>query len=102
MGKMQRRKGYVGEHELVGILNAAGLSTKRISLLETDKVEKGDVLIGGIWKGSVKYGNHVPQFIYDAKGNGEEMLFMKKIGRGARGNKWLVCMDLEWFLSRFV
>ena|SRR3990167_677975 len=102
MSKMQRRKGYVGEHELVGILNAAGLSAKRISSLETDKVSKGDVLVADIWKGSVKYGEHVPKFIYDAKGNREEMLFMKKIGRSTRGNKWLVCMDLEFFLATFV
>jgi len=102
MGKMQRNKGYIGEHELVGILRDAGVSADRIAQLETDKIRKGDVLVADVWKGSVKYGNHVPQFIYDAKENGEEMLFLRKIARKSRGYKWLVCMDLDFFLEKFL
>lgn len=99
MSKMQRTKGANGEREIVNTLKEAGVPAVRISMLETGNVRKGDVEleVAGVWKGSVKLGQHVPKFVYDARGNGEDFLFMRR-----DRSKWQVCMDLEFFLRYFI
>lgn len=45
MGKMQRNKGYRGEHNLVRILKESGIKAKRIPLSGATEFQKGDVQI---------------------------------------------------------
>ena len=96
MSKSQRTKGRRFEQELVNILKENGVPAKRISMMETGGIDKGDVLVADIWKAEVKGGAQIPKFCYDARKSDEEYLFMK----GDR-KKWLVLMDLDFFLSKF-
>jgi hypothetical protein len=96
MGKMQRRKGYLGEYQVNKILNKYGMVSKRVSPLEAGGAEWGDLQVAGNMVGSVKVGKQVPKFIYDSKGDAE-FLFIKR-----DRCKWIVCMDLEMFLEKFI
>lgn len=88
---MQRRKGKTGELEVVNLLKVAGIESKRISPLETNHVDYGDVTVNGDI-GSVKFGQHVPKFIYTALGEAKYLF--------SRRNKspWLVTMKLKDFI----
>jgi len=97
MGKYQRDKGKRGEQELVRLLKEKGVPAKRISMLEAGQVDKGDVLIAEVWKAEVKIGGQVPKFIYDAKKEGEDFLICKRDRK-----EWLVVMDLNWFIDKFL
>lgn len=97
MGIMQRRKGANAEREIVNILKDAGIPAKRISMMETGGIDKGDVELMDIYKGQVKRGQIVPAWIYKARDNGEEFLFVKR-----DREKWLVVLDLEFFLKNFI
>ena len=94
---MQREKGARLERELVNVLKEAGIPAERISPMEAAGTRKGDLLVAGVWKAEVKGGLQIPKFIYEAKKEGEDMLFMKRDRR-----QWLVCMDLDWFLKKFL
>lgn len=95
MGLMSRRKGANGEREVVNLLKSRGIPSKRISLLETNGLDKGDIQVGHYQKGSVKLGSHVPKFLYDALGDCD-FLFSRRDKQ-----KWLVTMPLEWFLLMY-
>jgi len=98
MSKYQREKGKRGEREVCTILRKHGVPAKRISMNETNHEDKGDVSVAEIWIGEVKIGMQVPKFVYDARKTDEtEFLFMKR-----DREKWLVTMDLEWFLNTFI
>lgn len=96
-GKRSRDKGARSERNIVNILKDNGVPAKRISPLETNGVDKGDIELGGIWRGEVKSGSHVPKFIYNARKTDEQFLFMRR-----DREKWLVCMDLDFFLETFI
>lgn len=97
MGKSQRTKGGNGERELVNLLKANGIPAKRISMMETGGIDKGDILVAGVWLGEVKRGQHVPKFIYDAVKEGESMLFCRR-----DREKWKIIMDLGFFIEKFI
>lgn len=95
MGAMQRRKGANGEREIVIILKNAGIDTKRISMMETNHTDKGDIVVdvdSESLVGSVKLGSHVPKFLYDALG-GADMLFSRRDRQ-----KWMVTIPLDILL----
>lgn len=95
MGKAQRTKGAAGEREIVNLLKEYGIPAKRISMMEANAIDKGDIEVGeGPNKdlGSVKRGQHVPKFVYDGLGDCD-FLFMRRDKQS-----WLVTMDLETFL----
>ena len=96
MGKFSRDKGARGEREIVNILKSYGVPAKRISMMETTGVDKGDVEIAEIWTAQVKLGSQVPKFLYDARINGEEFLFCRRDKQ-----RWAMVIDLEWFLEHF-
>ena len=97
MGALQRRKGANGDREIVNIFKAKGIPAKRISMMETGGIDKGDVLIAEVWKAECKVGMQVPDFVYKARKAGEELLLMKRDRK-----QWLICMDLELFLDKFI
>ena len=67
MSKSQRTKGRRFEQELVNILKENGVPAKRISMMETGGIDKGDVLVADIWKAEVKGGAQIPKFCYNAR-----------------------------------
>lgn len=92
---MQRRKGYMGEHEVVQRLREAGFKTDRISPLEAGGELKGDVrlILNGVhYTISVKNGQHYPKFHYDAL-EGADFLFAKR-----NREKWLITMRIDDFI----
>lgn len=95
-GRKSRNKGKRGEREVVNILKANDVPAKRISPMEAGGEDKGDILVAEVWKGEVKLGSHVPKFMFDVKGE-SEMLFIRRNRR-----KWMVCMDLDFFLKNFI
>ena len=97
MGKMQRNKGKRLEQEVVNILKDAGIPALRTSMLETGGIVKEDVLIAGVWKAEVKGGQQVPKFVYDSMKEGEQILLMKRDRKA-----WKICMDLDFFLEKFI
>lgn len=97
MGKSQRVKGRRLEQEVVNLLKEYGVPAKRISMLESGRVDKGDIELCDVWKAEVKGGNQVPKFLYEARKEGEEMLIAKR-----DREKWLVTMDFEWFIKYFL
>lgn len=96
MGALSRRKGAQGERDIVNILKAGGVPCKRISMMESGGIDKGDVLVADIYKGQVKRGRFIPKFFSDAL-IGFELLFTKR-DRG----EWLITMPLDFFLDKFI
>lgn len=95
MGKMQRTKGKTGELEVVNLLKKAGIKAKRISQMETNGEDKGDIVLyrdGITDTGQVKRGEHVPKFIYDALKDAD-YLFCRR-----DREEWLVTMTLDQFI----
>jgi len=102
-GKKSRNKGRTGEQEIVNVLKSHDVPAKRISMMETGGVDKGDVDVAGIWDCEVKYGAMVPKWIYDeALGKNPKMAFVRRISTKDRGYEWVVMMPLEFFLSNFI
>lgn len=96
-GKYSRNKGRRAEQELVNILKSSGIPAKRISMQETGRIDKGDIELAECWKGEVKDGIHVPTWLYNARKEGEQFLFCKRDRKD-----WLIVMDLDFFLSKFI
>jgi len=96
MGKMQRTKGGNGEREVVNILKKAGIPAKRISMMETGNIDKGDLLIAGCWKAQVKIGKQVPKFYYDAFTPEDKFVFARRDRK-----EWLITMRLDMFTEIF-
>lgn len=92
---MQRTKGANGEREVVNLLKEHGIDAKRISMMETNGIDKGDIEISKQFLGSVKRGQHIPKFIYDAKGDCD-YLFLRRDKQ-----KWIVAMSLEEFIKLY-
>lgn len=99
MGKYQRNKGANGEREVVNLLKGYGFEAKRISMMETNGEDKGDVEMKvpseqGTRKIQVKIGEQVPVFIYKALDTTKfDFLFMRKDRK-----EWMVCMDIDTFI----
>jgi hypothetical protein len=96
MSKYQRTKGANGEREVVNRLKEAGIPCKRISMMETGNIDKGDILVANVWKAQVKVGNQTPKFFYDAFTPEDKFLFSKRDRKD-----WLVTMPLSVFLELF-
>jgi len=94
-GKYSRNKGQRFERELVNLMRDYGIKAKRISMMETGGIDKGDVQIEQ-YRCEVKGGAQVPKFIYTARKTDEKLLFMRRDGK-----KWLVCMDMDLFMDKF-
>lgn len=97
MSKYHRRKGGDGEREIVNLFKAYDIPAKRISMMETGGIDKGDVAVAEVYTAQVKVGGKVPRWIYDAAPNGEDMLITRRDRR-----KWRVTMDLDYFIERFM
>lgn len=95
-GSYSRNKGRRLEQEIVNLLKGNGIDAKRISMVETGREIKGDIIIENTWKCEVKGGNQVPSFLYKAMKDGESILFAKKDRQ-----KWKVCMDIDLFMEWF-
>ena len=95
-GNHSRNKGRRLEQELVNLFKEYGIDAKRISMMESGRVDKGDIQVSLDWKCEVKGGSQIPQFLYKARKSDESLLFMKR-----DREKWLVCMDVEWFIRTF-
>lgn len=91
MGKGQRIKGKNGELEIVNILKDNGIVSKRISMMEANAVDKGDITVNDKI-GSVKRGDHAPKFLYKALGDAD-YLFCRR-----DREEWLVTMDIATFI----
>lgn len=91
------RKGKQAERDVVNILKEAGVPAKRISMMETGGIDKGDLEIMGVYIGQVKSGKMVPKWLYSARENGEQFLFVKK-----DRERWLLVLDLDFFLKKYV
>ena len=96
MEKKSKTKGATGEREVVNFLKAHKIPVKRISMMETNHEDKGDLQVMGVYKGEVKRGDHTPKWLYDSK---KEMDFL--FCRRDR-ERWLVVLDLDFFLSKFI
>lgn len=96
MGKLSRNKGRKGEQDIVNVLKSYGVPAKRISMMETGGIDKGDVEVAEVWKGSVKRGQFIPQWYYKAIENCQFLFFRRD------REKWMVQMDLEFFLENFI
>ncbi len=102
IGKSNRRKGGVGEREIVHILMNAGCPTNRISMLETGHILKGDIQFKKFaaqekwYIGQVKNELAVPEYMYKNLEK-SHALFMKKPRA-----RWLVCFYLEEFIKEYL
>lgn len=91
-GSYSRNKGRRLEQEIVNLLKDKKIDAKRISMVETGHLIKGDILINNTIKCEVKGGSQVPKFLYKARKDGEEILFSRRDRK-----HWIVSMDLEKF-----
>jgi hypothetical protein len=96
-GSYSRNKGRRLEQEIVNLLKEKNIDAKRISMVETGHLIKGDILLENKWKCEVKGGSQVPKFLYSARKDGEDILFVRRDRK-----HWLVCMDMEWFAENFI
>lgn len=96
-GSKSRDKGRRAEQEVVRIFKEHDVPAKRISMMETGGIDKGDVEVAGVWEAEVKSGGHVPKWIYDATKRDEHWLICKRDRK-----KWKLIVDLDWFLEKFL
>jgi Holliday junction resolvase len=88
------RKGKQREREIVNILKAKGYDAKRISMMETQGIDKGDIEVKKIGVCQVKSGGHVPKALY-------KFLEHERICFARRDNeRWLVICELDTFLNK--
>lgn len=95
-GSYSRNKGRRLEQEIVNLLKDEDIDAKRISMVETGRIVKGDILVCDQWKCEVKGGSQVPKFLYNSRKDGEEILFSRRDRK-----HWIVSMDLEKFVELF-
>ncbi|RMD47622.1 MAG: hypothetical protein D6834_00535 [Aquificota bacterium] len=93
MGKMQRRKGYRVENEIVNYLKKHGIPAKRVPLSGSADGFKGDILIDESLKCEVKARKDGFKQIYDWL-EGNDYLFLK-----ANRKKVLVVMEIDEFIE---
>ncbi len=92
MGKMQKRKGYRVEHELVVKLKEMGLDAKRVPLSGATEFAKGDVVVNGLVLETKARKNGFKQ-LYDWI-EGKDALAVK-----ADRKEYLVVMRLDLFVK---
>jgi len=95
MGIYQRNKGRRGEQLAVNLLKKNGCKARRISMNESNRIDKGDVDMNGR-PVSVKVGKQVPIWCYKAIGNGEALALVKRDRK-----EWLVIMTAGEFFENF-
>jgi len=95
MGKMQKRKGYMGEHEIEKILQKEGIYCIRVPMSGSIWSWKGDIdFLNGL-KGEVKRRKKINRLLYD-------MLLEADYGFIRGDNKpWLVVMELSEFVELY-
>ena len=96
-GTLSKYKGRRLEQEVVNIFKDHGIQAKRVSMMETNGEDKGDLEVEHKHKVEVKGGSQVPQFLYKARKVHTHILCMKR-----DREKWMVCMDLEMFIKEFL
>lgn len=96
MSRMQRSKGKRGELEVCHVFQGYDIPARRISMMETQGIDKGDIEIAGVYKAQVKLGGHVPTFHYQALAAGEMLIARRD------KSKWLVTMPLDTFIEKFM
>jgi len=92
MGKKSRNKGYRGEHNLVLLLRAHGIDTKRVPLSGATDFCKGDLLIQGL-VAEVKVRHEGFKELYKWL-EGKDVLFVK-----ADRASYLCIMPVERFIE---
>lgn len=92
-GKYSRNKGARFERELVNKFTKSGIKAKRISMMETNGIDKGDLVLMDSLNVQVKGGNQVPKFIYYAI-DGFDILAIRR-----DREDWLITMDYEFFVG---
>ncbi len=95
-GTYSKYKGRRFEQELVNLFKKYGIDAKRVSMMETNGEDKGDVQVAE-HKVEVKGGSQVPVFLYKARKVEDHILCMRR-----DREKWVVCMDLELFIQKFM
>jgi hypothetical protein len=96
MGKRQKRKGYMGEHEVEKLLKGYGINAKRVPLSGSSSFQKGDILIFDGEKklvAEVKRRKGGFKSIFDWL-NGSDVLFFR-----SDRSPWIVVMKLETFVD---
>jgi len=102
MGKMQRRKGYMGEHELVGLLNDLGVPAKRVPLSGATSFQKDDIILEDGSTIEVKRRKKISSFLYDLLKTADYGMIREDTNRSALiVDKWLVVMSLKEFAYIF-
>jgi hypothetical protein len=90
-GKYSRDKGARGERETVLRFKAERIPAKRISMMESAGIDKGDVEIDGRYRLQVKVGDQCPVFHERALGDYTALVTHRDKGR------WLVTVDMKLF-----
>ncbi|MBN1162600.1 hypothetical protein JXA34_02540 [Patescibacteria group bacterium] len=96
-GNHSKNKGRRFEQELVNLFKEKGHDAQRISMLETGRILKGDVEVEKLGQVEVKGGSQVPVFLYKARKKEEHCLIVRR-----DREKWVICMDLEEFIEKFM
>jgi hypothetical protein len=91
MSAYSRNKGRRGEQETVNRFKAERIPAKRISMMESAGIDKGDVEIGGRYRLQVKVGDQCPVFHERALGDYTALVTHRDKGR------WLVTVDMKLF-----
>lgn len=81
---------------MVNLFRERGLPAKRISMMESGNIDKGDIEIVDKYKVEVKVGGQVPIWMYKARKAGEDLLVFKRDRK-----QWMVTMDLDFFIENF-
>ena len=91
MSKKSRTKGYIGEWKARKLLTELGYDVRWTA----EDITQADLRVNGE-KWEVKYGLHVPKKIYQWMNEKHpDVLMVKRIGKGERGNDWLIIRRLR-------
>jgi hypothetical protein len=102
IGKNNRRKGGQAERDVVNALLENGALAERISMMESGHIHKGDIRFK-------KYANQKEWYVCQVKNElaipdytyknmeGYKVMFMRK-----PKHKWVVVMDMEFFLKEIL
>jgi hypothetical protein len=91
MGKMQKRKGYMGEHEVEELLNDLGIEAKRIPMSGATGYQKDDIMLPDKGTIEVKRRKKISKFLQDMLNTADYGIL-----RGDR-EEWIVLMRVKEF-----
>jgi hypothetical protein len=102
MGKMQRRKGYGGEREVVHLLESLGVKAHRVPLSGAMANYKDDIILEDESTVEVKRRKKISTFLYDLLKTADYGMIREDTDRSTPIiDKWLVVMDLKKFTALF-